>query len=375
MGKKSGDIMTTHPSAPGRICRYAFPNVTVILGDSRLPDASKINNRFGPTDFEAIQRLKAALQELASYRFTYLDNHTTLLSDLLADPPSFVLNLCDTGYRNEALHELHVPALLEMLEIPYSGAGPTCLGVCYDKALVRAVASAHGVPTPMETFINANVSGAALPSVFPALIKPNRGDGSVGITQESVVHDAEAAKSYLARLRAECPNPDVLIQEFLSGPEYTIGLIGNPGRGFTLLPPLEVDYSGLDPQLPRLLSYESKSDPASPYWTQVTYREAPLDEPTRQRLFGYASFLFQRLGCRDYARFDFRTDASGNIKLLEVNPNPAWCWDGKLNLMAGFAGYSYADFLRLILEAAQTRIAALDSVAPAESAPAVNNTR
>jgi D-alanine-D-alanine ligase len=126
---------------PKPIRRPVFPNVTVILGDPKLPDTSKINNRFGPTDFEAIRRLKAASQELADYRFNYLDNHATLLSDLLANPPSFVLNLCDTAYRHEALRELHVPALLEMLGIPYSGAGPTCLGVCYDKALVRAVAT------------------------------------------------------------------------------------------------------------------------------------------------------------------------------------------------------------------------------------------
>jgi D-alanine-D-alanine ligase len=357
-------MMATQTTGPEPTRRPVFPNVTVILGDPQLCDASKINNRFGPTDFEAIRRLKAALQELAGYCFTYLDNHTTLLSDLLASPPSFVLNLCDTGYKNEALCELHVPALLEILRIPYSGAGPTCLGVCYDKALVRAVASAHGVPTPAETFINANVSEVASASVFPALIKPNRGDGSVGITQESVVHNAEAAKSYLTRLHAEFPNQEVLIQEFLSGPEYTIGLIGNPEGELTFLPPLEVDYGGLDPQLPRLLSYESKSDPESPYWTQITYREALLGEPARQRLYGYASLLFQRLGCRDYARFDFRTDASGNIKLLEVNPNPAWCWDGKLNLMAGFAGYSYADFLRLIIEAAQTRIVASGHAKP-----------
>ncbi len=353
-----------------------FPNVMVILGDPRLPDSSKIDNRFSPVDFEAIRRLKAALQELADYRFTYLDNHARLLSDLLANPPAFVFNLCDTGYKNEALHELHVPALLEMLGIPYSGAGPTCLGICYDKALVRAVASAHGVPVPVETFVNANVSIAALSSVFPALIKPNCGDGSVGITHDSVVHNAAEASACLARLRAKFPDRDVLIQEFLSGPEYTFGLIGNLGVRFTLLPPLEVDYSGLDPQLPRILSYESKSDPESPYWTRITYREARLDEHTRQRLFGYASLLFQRLGCRDYARFDFRTDASGNIKLLEVNPNPAWCWDGKLNLMAGFAGHTYGELLRLILEAAQTRVAAMGSVEPVtESTPAVNDAR
>ena len=65
--------------------------------------------------------------------------------------------------------------------------------------------------------------------------------------------------------------------------------------------------------------------------------------------------LFEYLECRDYARFDFRTDSNGVIKLLEVNPNPGWCWDGKMNYMAGFAGLTYADMLRMVIESAQER--------------------
>ena len=70
----------------------------------------------------------------------------------------------------------------------------------------------------------------------------------------------------------------------------------------------------------------------------------------------WSARLFERLGCRDYARFDFRTAADGEIKLLEVNPNPGWCWDGKLNLMAQWANWSYSDLLRAIIAAASQRI-------------------
>ena len=66
--------------------------------------------------------------------------------------------------------------------------------------------------------------------------------------------------------------------------------------------------------------------------------------------------MFERLGCRDYARFDFRADAKGEIKLLEVNPNPGWCWDGKLNIMAGFQGMRYTELLHQILQAAEERL-------------------
>jgi D-alanine-D-alanine ligase len=123
-----------------------------------------------------------------------------------------------------------------------------------------------------------------------------------------------------------------------------------------VLPPLVVDFSQLPKGLPPILSYESKWHPESPYWTQIVCREATnLDNDSMRRLADYSSALFERLGCRDYARFDFRADAQGTIKLLEVNPNPGWCWDGKLNFMAGYAGLRYSDLLRLILEAAQER--------------------
>ena len=167
----------------------------------------------------------------------------------------------------------------------------------------------------------------------------------------------DEADRYLAWLWDELPDRPALLQEFLSGPEYAVGLVGNPGAGFTVLPPLEVDYSGLPEELPRLLSYESKTIPTSPYWTDIRYRAAALDGALQDRLVGYARLLFDRLDCRDYARFDFRTGADGTVKLLEVNPNPAWCWDGKFNLMAGFEGRSYAALLGLILEAALARFA------------------
>ncbi len=335
--------------------RAPFPDVTVILGDPRLADNTKIGDRYTPEDYEAIDKMKAALATLGAYRFGYLDDHTRLLDTLTRDRPAFVFNMCDNGYKNDATRELEVPALLDLLEIPYTGAGPTCLGMCYDKSLVRALASAHGVPVPRETYFDMTQQSGEIPAMFPSLIKPNRADGSVGITTGSVVYDAEEAIAYLNKLRKTVPGRDALIQEFLTGAEYSVGLIGNPGLGFTVLPPLEVDYSNLDPELPRILSYELKFEPTSPYFTEIKYRRAEISESVRRRLADYSRVLFERLECRDYARFDFRADSASEIKLLEVNPNPAWCWDGKLAMMAGFAGYGYPDLLRLILEAAQSR--------------------
>jgi len=340
-----------------------WPEVTVILGDPRLPDSVKRGGHFNDEDLETVDRMKRALGELMDFRFNYLDNHAGLLAALRNDPPQFVFNLCDEGYGNDAFKELHIPAVLEMLGIPYSGAGPACLGLCYNKALIRAIAHSVEVPTPLETYFDPDDQSATLPSVFPALVKPNYGDSSLGITQDAVVYGSEDLIAYLDKLRREMPGIPVLIQEFLSGEEYSVGIIGNPGSGFEVLPVLQVDYSGLDPGLPWILGYESKWEPDSPYWSQIKYHEADLPEEEKRQLIDYSTQLFERVACRDYARFDFRADASGRIKLLEVNPNPGWCWDGKFNYMANFAGLRYCELLRMIIQAAQDRLVAQQNVA------------
>lgn len=336
-----------------------FPEVTVLMGDPRLPDEVKRDGKFNTEDLDTVAKLKEALAALAGYTFRYVDNHAALIAELRATPPAFVLNLCDEGFENDAYKELHVPAYLEMLDVPYTGSGPNALGLCYDKALIRAVANDLDVPVPLETFIAADDQGATLPSVLPALIKPATGDSSIGITQHSVVRSPEEAVAYVGYLREILPGRNLLVQEYLTGAEYSVGLIGNPGHGLTALPVLEVDYSGLPKNLPPILSYESKWEPDSPYWTAIDYREAQIGDSMRRSLMDYSTVLFERLGLRDYARFDFRADADGTPKLLEVNPNPGWCWDGKLNLMAEFAGMDYADLLRAILQAAELRYGAV----------------
>ena len=329
--------------------------IAVLLGDPRLPDPVKRGGMFNPEDFETIQRMKDALAKFKKIQCEIIDDHRALIRRLMDNPPDFIFNLCDEGFYNNPFHELHIPALLELLKIPYTGAGPASLGLCYNKSHVRAIADSLEVPVPLESYIDPSDQGARLPSIFPALLKPNYGDSSIGITQQAVVNNAEELMAQLDRLRTIVPGVPILVQEFLQGPEYTVALIGNPGR-FEVLPILEVDYSNLPDDLPKILSYESKWEPTSPYWSDLRYKRAHLDEETRRALIDYSEILFERLECRDYARFDFRADLQGTVKLLEANPNPGWCWDGKMNLMAGFRELDYSEFLGMILNAAFERI-------------------
>jgi D-alanine-D-alanine ligase len=338
-------------------------SVAVVLGDPRLSDNVKPGGRFGEADMHTIAKLREALATLPGYHFRTLDDHASLAASLAGMRPDLVLNLCDEGYNNDAMMEAHVPALLEILGIPYSGAGPACLTLCYDKAAVRGLAAGIGIPVPDEIVIAHDDELTGIPARFPALIKPCLGDNSVGIDEHSVVDTPAAAREVIGRLRRALPDRPLLMQEFLGGAEYTIGVIGNPDGRSDILPIIEVDYSRLDATLPRILAYASKFEPDSPYATAIAYKKADLPREAEQRLADHARRLFRRLGCRDYARFDFRAAGDGEIKLLEANPNPGWCWDGKLNRMAGLAGLTYPDLLRLILEAAERRIAAAASLA------------
>lgn len=333
-----------------------FPKITVLMGDPRLPDDVKRDGQFNEEDYATIQKLKDALAEATHHEFEFLDSHATLVQTIREKRPEFVFNLCDEGFDNDAFKELHVPAILELYDVPYTGAGPACLGLCYNKSIVRSIAAALDIPVPLETYFNPSDQSATIPSVFPALVKPNTGDSSIGITKDAVVSSPEELINYLDEIRVMLPGRPILVQEFLTGPEYSVGIVGNSGLSYHVLPILEVDYSGLDPDLPQILGYESKWIPDSPYWNNIKYHEARLDEEQRKNLLDYSNLLFERLECRDYARIDFRADANGVIKLLEVNPNPGWCWDGKLNYMAGYSGMRYADLLKMIIDAGIERV-------------------
>ena len=331
--------------------------VAVVMGDPSLPDTVKLGGKFNQEDLITINKLKSALSVLHGLNFTYYDAHQTLLDELKTIKADLIFNLCDEGYYNDALKELHIPAYLEMLNIPFTGAGPVTLGVCYNKSLTKTLAESFGIPVPLETLIDPEDKSVRLPSEFPALLKPNTGDSSIGISKDAVVHNTDELVNYFDKIKKQFPEKGILVQEYLEGPEYTVGIIGNAGIDYEILPILTVDYSHLPPGLPHILGYESKWDPESSYWKTISYIQAfCLSEEKKRQLHDYSLLLFERLECRDYARFDFREARDGTIKLLEVNPNPGWCWDGKMNLMAEFAGYSYAKFLNKILEAAIARI-------------------
>jgi D-alanine-D-alanine ligase len=334
-------------------------DVVVVLGDPNKPDIIKPQGVFDIDDFYTIDQLKAALKEMEAkgYRFSYLNNHSTLFMDLTRckSRTHLVMNLCDEGFNNDPKKELHIPALLEDIDIPYTGAGPECLAHCYDKSLVRGIAKEMGIPVPEAFFIKPEDTIFELPFEFPAIVKPNFGDASFGITQRSVAENLDQLLDAISDIREKFGyGKPILIEEFLPGKDLSVGIIGNPPESYTILPIIEEDYAELPDGLPRICGYEAKWIPDSPYWN-IKSVCAELPSETEKTIIECCLKLFERLGCRDYARFDWRLDAEGNPHLLEVNPNPGWCYDGHLAKMAKAGGLSYIEMLETILKAAEQR--------------------
>jgi D-alanine-D-alanine ligase len=341
-----------------RLQKTAKKKIVVLFGDPNKPDLLKPCAVFDDDDLYTIDQLKSALHTLQEYNFTYLSNHNTIIPDLskLSGKVDLVLNLCDEGYNNDPRKELHIPALLEMLDLSYTGSSSQCLAFCYDKSLVRGIAKEMDIPVPEAFFIEPDDSSFNLPICFPVIVKPNFGDSSFGITEQSVANNHEQLINAISMIRERLGyDKPILVEELLTGKDLSVGIIGNPLTSYTVLPVTEEDYSDVPEDLPRICGYEAKWLPDSPYF-KIKSIPANLPEATEKFIVECCMKLFERLECRDYSRFDWRLDAKGQPKLLEVNPNPGWCWDGHLAKMAKFGGVSYAEMLQAILQAAEQRL-------------------
>ena len=297
------------------------------------------------------------MKELTDFQFIYLNSHDSLIQELakLKGKIDFAFNLCDEGYYNDAQKELHIPSLLEIMNIPYTGSGPQCLAYCYDKSLVRGIAREMEIPVPDAFFIKPEDTTFELPFSFPVIAKPNFGDSSFGITQRCVANSFEELVNAISEIREKFGyDKPILVEELLTGKDLSVGVIGNPPESYNVLPIIMADYSLLPENLPKICGYESKWLPDTPYW-KIKSIPADLPEDEEKFIIACCLKLFERLECQDYCRFDWRLDANGTPKLLEVNPNPGWCWDGHLAKMAELAGISYSEMLRTILQASEQK--------------------
>ena len=332
--------------------------IAVIMGDPRKTDKSKPDNKFDEDDINTINKLREALATLTDYDFIYFNDHDTLLSSLISQKNQidFVFNLCDEGYMNDPQKESYIPALLDILGIPYSGAGEKCLIYCFNKFLVKEIAKGLGVSVADSVLIMKDEAPSI--EMFPVIVKPVFGDGSYGITARSVANNSSELKKALSEIREYYSGP-ILIEEFLGGDDLTLGVIGNVdsfnNNSAFLLPIIKENFDCLALGMPKICGREAKWDDKSLYW-KIYSTKAELPEETKKKIIDSSLILFKELECKDYARFDWRLNSQGQPKILEVNPNPGWCWDGHLAKASKILGIDYSQMLELILKEAEKRI-------------------
>jgi D-alanine-D-alanine ligase len=301
-------------------------------------------------EYDSPKTLQAIREAIASYGHEVVDLEATsdLPIQLASTPVDVVFNIAE-GFKGRS-RESQVPALLELLDIPYTGSDPAALSVSLDKALAKRMVRTHGILTP--GYLVMQTGKERLPKdmpPFPLLVKPVAEGTSKGVTKKSVVQDEAELREVAREMIAKYRQP-ALVEEYISGREFTVGLLGE--RRPRVLPPMEIVF--LDPSDPApIYSFEMKQD-----WSEKIRYEVPAKLAPKEldRLEKAARECFAALGCRDVARLDFRMDALGRFYFIESNPlpglTPGW---SDLVLIAQAAGIEYRALIGEILSFAIRR--------------------
>jgi D-alanine-D-alanine ligase len=277
--------------------------------------------------------------------------------------PDICFNICE-GHWGDS-RESHVPALLEMLRIPYTGSGVLTLALTLDKAMTKRVLTFHGLPTPAFQVFERADEPLDSDLRFPLFVKPSREGTGMGVSGESTVYSEPELRAQLFDQLARYHQP-ILVERFIRGREVTLGLIGNlvgPAawrvprddraervfQGLSFFPPLEVDFESYPESEGGVYTNRMKTDWAHDFHYLCP---APVEPELLQELNWLAAAVFRVTGCADVARVDFRLDADDGNRpcILEVNPLPG-LYPGLSDLVleADAAGMPYNDLINAIL--------------------------
>ncbi len=267
--------------------------------------------------------------------------------------PKFVFNLCEDLEGNCEL-EMCMAGLLELMNIPYTGSGPLALGLALNKFRMKQMLRAAGIPVPRGWLCS---PGRKLtPNAwrrFPVIVKPVHEDASLGINAHSVCSDVIQLGRQVSYIH-DVYRQDALVEEYLDGREFNISLLG--GDDARVLGISEIDFTRMPSEEPRIVSYRAKWDEESVVF-QCTVPVCPAEIPARlaKRIGQIALASSRCIGCRDYTRVDMRSDAHGNIFVLEVNPNPDISPQAGFARAARAAGMSYTEMIDRITQSARER--------------------
>jgi D-alanine-D-alanine ligase len=272
--------------------------------------------------------------------------------------PDLVFNVAESFGGKSAL-ESNVAALLNLLDLHYTGSSPAGLLLAGDKTLTKKLLRAHGIRTPESVTTYRGALDWAGDLEFPVIVKPPQEDASLGITSASVVHEIRDLFARIDELQAEYQQP-VLIEQFIEGREFYVGVLGNANA--EALPVIELDFSKFPADRPRIASWAAKwGDDGDARGLEFDGAEsifpAQLDPELEERMKRVALDSFHALRLRDYGRIDLRVSAGGEIYVLEVNPNCYLERESEFARAARRAGLEYEGLIARIVELATARYA------------------
>ncbi len=305
-------------------------------------------------DIHTIRAVEAALAR--RHRVTLVEADLDAFGTFRALRPDLVFNMAE-GLLGSS-REAQIPAVLDMLALPYTGSDPVTLGICLDKRRTKEILTWHGVPTPSFFVVESLLQ---IPSRlrYPLMVKPILEGSSKGVTDKALVRDRRALVRQIEWVLATYGQP-ALVEEFLPGREFTVALLGN-GDSLQALPIVEINLGALPAGVSPIYSYEAK-------WIWDT-EENPLEifscpaslEPLlARRIEEICKQAFRALGCRDWCRIDVRLDQRGLPQVIELNPLPGILPRPEQNSCfpkaARAAGLSYDELILNVVDAAAERL-------------------
>jgi D-alanine-D-alanine ligase len=317
--------------------------------------SKKIQDTFAEWDSrDTVNAVRDALEQFHSV--TMIEADYNAFEKLKEIKPDIVFNVAE-GFFGVS-REAQIPAMLDMLNIPYTGSDPSTLAICLDKARTKEILSYYRIPTPKFLVIDQVDDLKKFDLQFPVIVKPNAEGSSKGIFTSSFVKNYVDLEKEVERVLNEY-NQSALLEEFLPGREFTVAMLGN-GNETEVLPIVEINYSEFPEDFIPIYSYEAK-------WILDT-KENPLDVfscPAKlsleleRKIQNVCLEAYRVLRCKDWSRIDVRLDANGDPNIIEINPLPGILPDPKDNSCypkaARTAGMDYTTLLNKVLYTAAKR--------------------
>lgn len=259
---------------------------------------------------------------------------------------------------NGETREAQIPAMLEMLKIPYTHSGPMAQAISLDKRMTKIVLSHFGILTPKFQLIKKRSDTINPELKFPLIVKPNGEGSSIGIFNENLVYDNLKLYERVEWLLHQFKEP-VLVEEYIDGREFTVSVLGNSPPH--VLPVVEQNFAIFPENMPHFASFEAKwmFEDELPNPHDAYFCPAEISIALREKIGKICLEIFEILDCKDVCRMDFRIDKNENIYFIELNTLPGMDPDPQhisyLPIAARAVGFTYEGLVNTILNEAIKR--------------------